>query len=71
VVVAVQKSVLGLYLPPVFNQATMLFPPPDDHFDACPDGSMKFPVGGRVGDRRGSPSVVGNPPAPSDIFGSI
>ena len=36
VLVAVQLSVLGLYLPPVFNSAAIKTTP-DDHFAAGPD----------------------------------
>ena len=35
--VAVQLSVLGLYLPPVFNTWAATLPAPDDHFTAGPD----------------------------------
>ena len=36
VLVAVQLSVLGLYLPPVFKQTELPLPAPDDHFTAGP-----------------------------------
>ena len=35
--VAIQLSVLGLYLPPVFRSGLMANPAPDDHFTAGPD----------------------------------
>jgi hypothetical protein len=49
VVVAVQLSVVGLYLPPVFRLLAVAVPAtPDDHFAAGPDGGM-MPMGdGRV-----------------------
>ena len=37
VLVAVQLSVPGLYLPPVFKKAAIVYPAPDDHFAAGPD----------------------------------
>ena len=40
--VAVQLSVLGLYLPPVFNKAgSIISSAPDDHFTAGPDCRVK------------------------------
>ena len=37
VLVAVQLSVLGLYLPPVFKRDEVAVSAPDDHFAAGPD----------------------------------
>ena len=52
VLVAVQLSVLGLYLPPLFAKST-----PNDHFTAGPDGRVTVSGRGRVGRARGCPLV--------------
>ena len=51
--VAVQLSVLGLYLPPVFKENAA----PDNHFSASPDGSVIRSGRGRI-DGAGDPPLV-------------
>ena len=55
VLVAVQLSVLGLYLPPVFKTAAISAP--DDHFAAGPDCRVKLSGIGRVGGAGGCPTI--------------
>ena len=50
VLVAVQLSVPGLYLPPVFNSVCVRYPPPpDDHFAPGPNCRVTVTTLGRVG----------------------
>ncbi len=56
VLVAVQPSVLGLYLPPVFEIRTTPSAP-NDHFTAGPDRRVQFSGSGRVGGAGGCPTV--------------
>jgi hypothetical protein len=56
VLVAVQLSVLGLYLPPVFVTPGR-YPPPDDHFTASPHCGVTASGRGRVGGAGGGPTV--------------
>ena len=42
VLVAVQLSVLGLYLPPVFKSPSVISSTPDDHFTASPHCRVKI-----------------------------
>ena len=58
VLVAVQLSVLGLYLPPVFNGARIVTTPaPDDHFAAGPDCRVTVSGSGRIGGAGGCPTI--------------
>ena len=55
---AVQLSVLGLYLPPVFKTvAVVILPAPDDHFAAGPHRGVTASSGGRVGGAGGCPTI--------------
>ena len=56
VLVAVQLSVLGLYLPPVFKAASIISAP-DDHFTAGPDRRVTVSGSGRVGRAGGRPAI--------------
>ena len=56
--VAVQLSVLGLYLPPVFNERRRgVISAPDDHFSAGPHCRVTVSGRGRVGGAGGCPTV--------------
>ena len=57
VLVAVQLSVLGLYLPPVLKSADAVISAPDDHFTAGPDCRVIVSGSGRVGGAGGCPTV--------------
>ena len=55
--VAVQLSVPGLYLPPVFKSRRHRSAP-DDHFTASPHCRVIVSRGGRVGGAGGCPTAV-------------
>ena len=59
VVVAVQLSVLGLYLPPVFTKRRAGVSAPDDHWSSrsVPHRRMPVSASGRVGSGGGCPTV--------------
>ena len=57
VLVAVQLSVLGLYLPPVFKKLERIKAAPDDHFAAGPHCRVKLSSVGRVGGAGGCPTI--------------
>ena len=57
VLVAVQLSVPGLYLPPVFRNAAAIKSTPDDHFTASPHCCVACSGIGRVGGAGGCPTV--------------
>ena len=57
VLVAVQVSVLGLYLPPVLKISDCTKSSPDDHFTAAPDCGVIFSARGRVGGAGGCPTI--------------
>ena len=54
--VAVQLSVLGLYLPPVLKWLPTISAP-DDHFTAAPDCRVTASGSGRVGRAGGCPTI--------------
>ena len=56
--VAVQLSVLGLYLPPLFKLMTATKSAPDDHFTACPHRGVQGSGLGRVGRAGGYPIIA-------------
>ena len=58
VLVAVQLSMLGLYLPPVFTRAAGILAAPDDHFAASPHCRVAVSGSGRVGGAGGCPCIV-------------
>ena len=55
--VAIQLSVLGLYLPPVFERRVATKAAPDDHFTAGPNCRVSHSRSGRIGDAGGRPTV--------------
>ena len=66
VLVAVQLSVLGLYLPPVFESLLAIRSAPDDHFTAGPDCCV--PLGrGRVGGAGGCPTIRAGIVSPAGV----
>ena len=58
VLVAVQLSVLGLYLPPVFKKPPV-DPAPDNHFAAGPSCRVEASAVGRADNARCSPRIIG------------
>ena len=67
VLVAVQLSVLGLYLPPVFKSADAVRSAPDDHFTAGPDCRVKDSGSGRVGGAGGCPTIRAGIVSPAGV----
>ena len=57
VLVAVQLSVLGLYLPPVFRRSAVAIAAPDDHFAVGPNCCVTPTGSGRVNGAGGCPTV--------------
>ena len=57
VLVAVQLSVPGLYLPPVLKEPLLVVSAPDDHFTAGPDCRVTVSCRGRVGGAGGCPTI--------------
>ena len=55
--VAVQLSVLGLYLPPVLKKFPGVPAAPDDHFTAGPHSRVQISCIGRVGGAGGCPTI--------------
>ena len=66
VLVAVQLSVLGLYLPPVFK-AGAVRSAPDDHFSAGPDRRVTRSGSGRVAGAGGCPTVAAGIISPAAV----
>ena len=56
--VAVQLSVLGLYLPPVFNERIAAAPAPDDHFTAGPDCRVSDSANRGISGGRSRPRII-------------
>ena len=67
VLVAVQLSVLGLYLPPVFNSGTIEISAPNDHFTASPDCRVTASASGRVGGAGGCPTIRAGIVSPAGV----
>ena len=65
--VAVQLSVLGLYLPPVLKSQVGTKSAPDDHFTAGPDRRVRAPGSGRVGGAGGCPTVRAGIVSPAGV----
>ena len=65
VLVAVQLSVLGLYLPPVFKGVVK--PTPDDHFTAGPHCRVIFSGSGRIGGAGGCPTIRAGIVSPAGV----
>ena len=63
VLVAVQLSVLGLYLPPVLKDVAA----PDDHFTAGPDCRVTVSASGRVGGAGGCPTIRARIVSPAGV----
>ena len=61
--VAVQLSVSGSYLPPVLEAEST----PDDHFAARPDCRVKVSGSGRVGSAGGCPTVRAGIVSPAGV----
>ena len=59
VLVAVQVSVPGLYLPPVLKALLPLASAPDDHLAAGPNCSVQISRYGRIGGAGGCPAACG------------
>ena len=55
--VAVQLSVLGLYLPPVLRSPLVPNSAPDDHFSASPHCCVSLSAFGRIGGAGGCPAI--------------
>ena len=70
VLVAVQLSVLGLYLPPVFKIAAAINSAPDDHFTAGPDCRVTVSGSGRVGRAGGCPTIRAGIISPAGVQSS-
>ena len=66
VLMAVQLSVPGLYLPPVFKLLP-LFSAPDDHFAAGPDCRVRVSGSGRAGGAGGCPTVCAGIVSPAGV----
>ena len=66
VLVAVQLSVLGLYLPPVFKTAAAISAP-DDHFAAGPYCCVTYRRIGRVGGAGGCPTIGAGIISPASV----
>ena len=73
VLVAVQLSVLGLYLPPVLKYVPPSASAPDDHFTAGPDCGVTVSGSGRVGGAGGCPTIRAGivSPAGVHVVGSL
>ena len=67
VLVAVQLSVLGLYLPPVFRRRYRHHSAPDDHFTAGPDCGVIVSASGRVGGAGGCPTIGAGIVSPAGV----
>ena len=68
VLVAVQLSVLGLYLPPVLEiTATESSSAPNDHFTAGPDCRVTDSARGRVGGAGGCPTIRAGIVSPAGV----
>ena len=70
VLVAVQLSVLGLYLPPVFKMYCVngcRVSAPDDHFAAGPDCRVNVSGSGRVGGAGGCPAIRAGIVSPAGV----
>ena len=68
VLVAVQLSVPGLYLPPVFKvRRVPLASAPDDHFAAGPDCRVSYSGSGRVGGAGGRPTIGAGIVSPAGV----
>ena len=66
--VAVQVSVLGLYLPPVFKMLPLLPSAPDDHFAAGPDCRViSSGAGSAVSGAGGCPTVGAGIVSPAGV----
>ena len=68
VLVAVQLSVLGLYLPPVFDSAAIKSTP-DDHFTASPHCRVIVSGRGRIGRAGGCPTIRARIVSPAGVQG--
>ena len=65
---AVQLSVLGLYLPPVFKKSDdVVTSAPDDHFTAGPHCRVIFSGSGRVGGAGGCPTIRAGIVSPAGV----
>ena len=71
VLVAVQLSVLGLYLPPVFKIPLSYQSTPDDHFTAGPDCRVNVSASGRVGGAGGCPTISAGIVSPAGVQRSL
>ncbi len=67
VLVAVQLSVLGLYLPPVLKIGAGAISAPDDHFTAGPDCRVIVSAIGRVSRAGGCPTIGARIVSPAGI----
>ena len=67
VLVAVQLSVLGLYLPPVFKKPVSPSSAPDDHFTAGPHCRVNVSGSGRVGRAGGCPTIRAGIVSPAGV----
>ena len=67
VVVGVQLSVVGLYLPPVFKRKKSLSSAPNDHFAAGPDCRVPLAAFGGVGGAGGRPTIRARIVSPAGV----
>ena len=70
VLVAIQLSVLGLYLPPVVQsdrQTSKIAPAPNDHFTAGPHCCVTDSARGRVGSAGGCPTIRAGIVSPASV----
>ena len=64
---AVQLSVWGLYLPPVFTKLLPSYSAPDDHFTASPNCRVIVSGLGRISSAGGHPAVSAGIVSPSAL----
>ena len=65
--VAVQLSVPGLYLPPVFKYAAAIISAPDDHLTAGPNCRVYVSRSGRIGGAGGCPAISAGIVSPASV----
>ena len=70
VLVAVQLSVLGLYLPPVFKRAAAIISTPDDHLGAGPHCGVNPRAAGALVILVGCPTIRRGIVSPAGVQGA-
>ena len=67
VLVAVQVSVAGMYLPPVLKKLHAITPAPDDHLTAGPNCRVPASRTGRIGGAGGRPGISAGIVSPASV----